>query len=76
MPWLLGMTYKAIRTDRHKYIHWVQKSQAGIDCDEFYDLQADPYEMENLIRSQVHGPLVARLRRELGRLTSESIGLK
>ena len=22
MPWLVGMTYKAVRTDRYKYIHW------------------------------------------------------
>src|ERR1700757_2896941 len=22
MPWLIGMSYKAIRTARHKYIHW------------------------------------------------------
>ena len=25
MPWLVGMTYKAVRTDRHKYIHWVNR---------------------------------------------------
>jgi len=25
MPWLIGMSYKAIRTRRHKYIHWTQK---------------------------------------------------
>ncbi len=75
MPWLLGMTYKAVRTERHKYIHWVQKSQTGVGCDELYDLRADPYEMKNLIRSRVHAPIVSRMRRELARLVSESIGL-
>ena len=25
MPWLVGMTYKAVRTDRYKYIHWVNR---------------------------------------------------
>ena len=23
LPWLVGMSYKAVRTDRHKLIHWV-----------------------------------------------------
>src|SRR5262249_37720316 len=49
MPWLIGMSYKAIRTRRHKYIHWTQKSLDGVTCDELYDLKSDPYEMRNLI---------------------------
>lgn len=75
MPWLHGMTYKAVRTERHKYIHWVQKSLAGDDCDELYDLREDPYEMKNLIRSRTHEAVAARLRRELSKLVSSSIGL-
>jgi len=75
MPWLLGMTYKAVRTEHHKYIHWVQKSQTAADCDELYDLRVDPYEMKNLIRSRRHAPLLTRMRRELRKLVSESIGL-
>ena len=39
MPWLIGMSYKAIRTARHKYIHWTQKSLDGVACDELYDLE-------------------------------------
>ena len=39
MPWLIGMSYKAIRTRRHKYIHWTQKSLDGVECDELYDLE-------------------------------------
>ena len=50
MPWLIGMSYKAIRTKRHKYIHWTQKSLDGVECDELYDLKSDPYEMKNLRR--------------------------
>ena len=49
MPWLIGMSYKAIRTARHKYIHWTQKSLDGVACDELYDLKNDPYEMKNLV---------------------------
>ena len=28
MPWLIGMTYKAVRTDRYKLIHWVNRGKA------------------------------------------------
>ena len=75
MPWLHGMTYKAVRTETHKYIHWVQKSPTGAECDELYDLRADPYEMRNLARQASHAATVTRLRRELARLVSTSIGL-
>ena len=75
MPWLHGMTYKAVRTESHKYIHWVQKSPTGTECDELYDLRADPYEMRNLARQASQAATVARLRRELARLVSASIGL-
>jgi arylsulfatase A-like enzyme len=75
MPWLHGMTYKAVRTETHKYIHWVQKSPTGAECDELYDLRADPYEMRNLARQASQAATVARLRRELARLVSASIGL-
>jgi arylsulfatase A-like enzyme len=69
------MTYKAVRTERHKYIHWVQKSPTGRECDELYDLVADPYEMHNLARTKAQAGSVTRLRRELARLVSQSIGL-
>lgn len=75
MPWLHGMTYKAVRTEHHKYIHWVQKSPTGRECDELYDLRADPFEMRNLARQPAQAATVARLRRELSRLVSASIGL-
>jgi N-acetylglucosamine-6-sulfatase len=49
MPWLIGMTYKAVRTGRHKYIRWVNRSRNG-ELDELYDLERDPYELTNLSR--------------------------
>ncbi len=39
------MTYKAVRTERVKLIHWVNRE--GVD--ELYDLVADPSELDNLI---------------------------
>jgi N-acetylglucosamine-6-sulfatase len=71
MPWLVGMTYKAVRTERAKLIHWINRDEV----DELYDLAADPYELVNLH----HDPARARerdeLRRELARLVVEAIGL-
>jgi arylsulfatase A-like enzyme len=75
MPWLIGMSYKAIRTRRHKYIHWTQKSLDGVECDELYDLKSDPYEMHNLINKKSERATVARLRKQLAKLVAESVGL-
>jgi arylsulfatase A-like enzyme len=74
MPWLVGMTYKAVRTNRHKYIHWVNRGVAG-ELDELYDLDRDPYELKNLNRSPTYSDTRERLRRELRRLMSEAVGL-
>jgi arylsulfatase A-like enzyme len=73
-PWLVGLTYKGVRTDRHKLIHWVNRGQAG-ELDELYDLDRDPYELRNLIRSRAHATLRARLYRELRRLVAAAVGL-
>jgi N-acetylglucosamine-6-sulfatase len=74
MPWLVGMTYKAVRTDRWKYIHWVNRGRAG-ELDELYDLNRDPYELDNLNRSRVAAPVRDRLRRDLAKLIAEATGL-
>ena len=74
LPWLVGMTYKAVRTNRHKYIHWVNRGVAG-ELDELYDLNRDPYEIRNLNRSRTYVATRERLRRELRRLVTEAVGL-
>jgi len=73
-PWLIGMTYKAVRTDRYKLIHWVNRGKAG-ELDELYDLEGDPWELKNLIASRAHAQLREKLRRELKRLATEALGL-
>jgi N-acetylglucosamine-6-sulfatase len=70
-PWVLDADYKAIRTERHKLIHWIQHPE----LDELYDLAADPREERNLIKDSAQRELVARLRADLGRLVQQSIGL-
>jgi len=74
MPWLVGMTYKAVRTDRYKYIHWVNRGRAG-ELDELYDLDRDPFELKNLNRSRAHAGVRDKLKRELARLVAGAVGL-
>jgi arylsulfatase A-like enzyme len=74
MPWLVGMTYKAVRTDRHKLIRWVNRGIQG-ELDELYDLEKDPYELTNVIGRPAARALRDKLRRELRRLVVEANGL-
>ena len=74
LPWLVGMTYKAVRTDRYKLIHWANRGRAG-ELDELYDLQSDPFELRNLIASRANSGTRDRLRRELKRLVVDALGL-
>ena len=73
-PWLIGMTYKAVRTQRHKYIRWVNRSRNG-ELDELYDLDRDPYEIANVINRPAYRAVREKLRRELRRLAVEAGGL-
>jgi N-acetylglucosamine-6-sulfatase len=69
MPWLVDMDYRAVRTHRYKYVHWVRHEA------ELYDLVADPLEMDNLIDDPRMSSVAGELRAELGRLTLEAMGL-
>ena len=54
-------TIHALRTSEYKYIHYY-----GIwDSDELYDLRNDPHEMKNLIYSEEHAPVLAKLKEQL-----------
>jgi len=70
-PWIVGMSYKAVRTGRHKLIHWVHKE--GVD--ELYDLERDPCEMTNVIGKPRYARVRRDLVRELRRLVAEAVGL-
>jgi len=70
-PWLVGMGYKAVRTRRHKYIHWTHHDGAA----ELYDLERDPYEMRNLVSDPACTATLRELRSELRRLVAEAFGL-
>jgi len=75
MSWLVGMSYKAVRTDRYKYIHWINRDDGTGRLDELYDLARDPWELRNLARTKRAARLRTRLRGELRRLALEALGL-
>lgn len=70
-PWLLDMDYRAIRTKRFKYIHWVQHP----DENELYDLRNDPYETRNLIGEPRLADVVDDLRAQMATAVLEALGL-
>ena len=62
----------AVRTERYKYIYY-----NGIwDINELYDLQADPYEMNNLIRDPAYQQTGMKLRTELFNWLGQTGGLQ
>jgi N-acetylglucosamine-6-sulfatase len=65
-------TQFALRTDRYKYIFFY-----GLwDQDSFYDLQADPLETHNLVRSPEHQALVTEMRNRLFARLEETGGMQ
>jgi arylsulfatase A-like enzyme len=70
-PWIVGMSYMAVRTERAKLVHWVHRE--GVD--ELYDLERDPYEIENRIGEPAYTKLKTSLQKELRKLVAESVGL-
>jgi hypothetical protein len=70
-PWIVGMSYKAVRTERAKLIHWVHRE--GVD--ELYDLEQDPYEIDNRIGDPRYASTRKELVKKLKGLVAESVGL-
>jgi N-acetylglucosamine-6-sulfatase len=70
-PHLVDMDYRAVRTERYKYVHWMQHPA----WDELYDLTADSFETRNLARAPELAAERGALRAELGRLVLEAMGL-
>ncbi|MBL8272878.1 MAG: sulfatase [Xanthomonadales bacterium] len=67
-PRIRDMGYQAVRTTRHKYIHYLELP----GMDELYDLEADPYEMSNLIGTPQGEALLPALQAELARLQQQT----
>jgi arylsulfatase A-like enzyme len=63
-PRIVQMGYKAVRTGRWKYIHYLELN----GMDELYDLKTDPYELTNLIHQPAARKALTRMKQELNRL--------
>jgi arylsulfatase A-like enzyme len=71
-PHLMDMDYRALRTERYKYIHWVR--HPGLD--ELYDLEKDPFELRNLAADPSAAALRTQLRSELARQVLSALRLE
>lgn len=67
-PRMQKMGYQAVRTERWKYIRYVDLQ----NCDELYDLEADPYELKNLVQEPAAREQIEAMKAELRRLVSET----
>lgn len=64
-------TQFAVRTDRYKFI----RHQGVWDIDQLYDLQKDPYELNNLIRKPEYQQLAGELNKKLWEWLDQTGGL-
>jgi len=69
-PWTAHLDYRVIIKDQFKYIKWLRFDKA-----ELYDLNSDPYEMNNLIGNPAYAETIVLLKTELQKLQIEALGL-
>ena len=62
------MGYKAVRTERYKYIHYTDLD----GMDELYDLQSDPYELKNSINDPGMATTLKEMKVELNNLLEQT----
>jgi len=66
-------TWKAVRTDRWKYIHYLMADEQGDPhgYDELYDLKADPKELKNLVNHPEYRTQLQEMKAQLQGLLSQ-----
>ena len=67
-PRIRNMGYRAVRTDRYKYIRYLELP----GMDELYDLELDPYELDNLMGSPREKDLMPYVKAWMARLQWET----
>ena len=68
MPRLVKMGYKAVRTRKWKYIRYIDL----VGMDELYNLEHDPYEMNNVINEPQARTALAEMKGELKTLMEQT----
>jgi N-acetylglucosamine-6-sulfatase len=61
---IVTMGYKAVRTDRYKYIDYLELEGMA----ELYDLESDPFELDNVIDDPDYSAILEEMKVELQRL--------
>jgi arylsulfatase A-like enzyme len=69
-PRLQNMGYKALRTDRYKYIRYEELE----GMDELYDLESDPFELDNLLPDRAPPGVLEDLRSRLQAQLARPVG--
>jgi arylsulfatase A-like enzyme len=67
-PRIQNMGYKAVRTDRYKFIRYEELK----GMDELYDLRLDPHELNNLLPDRASQKVLGDLRKRLDRLVNSA----
>ncbi|MCP4897429.1 MAG: sulfatase [bacterium] len=70
-PWTANLDYRIVRKGKFKYIRWIRFE----DQAELYDLEADPYELENLVKNPTKAAVVEDMKAEMRKLVLASLGL-
>jgi hypothetical protein len=65
-------TMFALRTERYKFIY----NHGVWDINELYDLQNDPFEINNLIRSSAHQDVAQQMRAEIFQWLQQTGGMQ
>jgi len=70
-PWTAKLDYRVVRKGKYKYIRWIRYEDEA----ELYDIEADPYELKNLVHEPALVSVVGELKQDMRRLVLESLGL-
>ncbi|MGB3563408.1 MAG: sulfatase [Thermoanaerobaculia bacterium] len=70
-PWTAKLDYRIVRKGKYKYIRWIRFEDEA----ELYDLETDPYELNNLVKNPAMAAIVEDLEKDMRRLVLESLGL-
>jgi len=69
--WTAKLDYRVVRKGKYKYIRWLRFD----NMDELYDLEADPYEQNNIIKDAAFNEVLQDMKKELARLQLEALGI-
>jgi N-acetylglucosamine-6-sulfatase len=70
-PWTASLDYRIVRRGKYKYIRWIRFEDEA----ELYDMETDPYELNNLVNDPAVAAAVEQLTKDMQQLVLESLGL-